>query len=71
MIFRSIFRSRMNERWVSKLETDRLKLRIMTRLLTEDYTCRLPKVPKPRIRYKIRLKYRKVAGGVTVMEYYQ
>src|SRR5260370_41085086 len=31
-----------------------LKACIRTRLATEDYTCRLPKEDKPRIRYKLR-----------------
>lgn len=33
-----------------------LKAAIRHRLATEDYTCRLPREPKARIRYKLRLQ---------------
>lgn len=40
-----------------------LKQQIKQRLATEDYTCRLPKVPKPRVRYKL-TKYWYLADGM-------
>lgn len=42
-----------------RVHLNKLKLAIQTRRRTEDYTCRLPKPPKkpkPRVRYKLRLK---------------
>lgn len=39
-----------------RLNQEKLKARINHRLATEDYTCRLPKPPKPRFRYRLQLK---------------
>jgi uncharacterized membrane protein YcgQ (UPF0703/DUF1980 family) len=48
---------------ISKKESNRLKEQIRYRLRHEDYTCRLPRLPKPRIRYK--LKKVKIIGFFT------
>lgn len=40
-----------------------LKAAIRHRLATEDYTCRLPRVPKPRVRYKLTIQYHPVYCG--------
>lgn len=42
---------------------NQLKKQIRHRLATEDYTCRLPRVPKPRVRYKLTIQYHPVYCG--------
>jgi len=42
----------------------RLKIAIRRRLNTEDYTCRLPR-PKPRVRYKLTIKFIRPRGSFT------
>lgn len=45
-------------------EADRLKNRINNRLRNEDYTCRLPKVKKPKVRYKLSRRFISYGGFV-------
>lgn len=48
-----LFKMRYPRRKLTKDEVFMLKDAIGHRLDTEDYTCRLPKLPKPRVRYKL------------------
>lgn len=48
------FKKRYPRRKLTEDEVFRLKDIIGHRLDTEDYRCRLPKVPKPRVRYQLR-----------------
>jgi len=41
---------------LSRREQNRLKAAIRKRLRTENYTCRLPKPAKPRVRYRLQMK---------------
>lgn len=44
-------------RRMSQSNQQKLKRDIHWRLANEDYTCRLPKDPKPRVRYKLTLMW--------------
>lgn len=49
--------------WPDRWAQNGLKQRIRFRLKTEDYTCRLPRPAKPRVRYKLTVKYLAMGYG--------